>query len=156
MGGGGPIPHVDNDQEDSISYIHRDKNDDFNDFFDYKIHYFDSTNRDGIFHYCVIAHYFYDMWENSVKKGVSGCTYPGYSSDFCILGAASSDYGRTLQHELGHNLLGFKIDATHYGDIYLNNNGHHNINSCRMHKNSRGSDYCSRCWSELDLTASLK
>ena len=153
MGGGGNLD--DTYYRYSTSYTHRGTYDDYNDFFDYKHNFFDSTNRNGIFHYCLIAHYKYDIDSGSVQKNKGGTTYLGYTSDFAIWGEGSSDYAKSFQHELGHNLLGNKHDATHNGGIYLDDKGHHNIKSCIMESSSKGSDYCSRCWSELNLAKSL-
>lgn len=165
LGGGGPVPF-----RNEISWEKQDGYKDFwklNDYFDFVTLFFDFIypERHRVYHYCLYAHYLYDLSSKSVKKDAPGCASKGYSIYFAIFNAsyyqADARY-ITFTHELGHNLLGTRYDATHYGDIYLDEDGHHFIDMrtsslrCIMQPGGEGSTFCSRCWNELDLAASLK
>ena len=158
MGGGGPIPFT-----ESKSLRHHGAWNDFNDFFDYQYNYFDYNNRKGIYHYCLYANlyaeYSYTYKDYTLLKQFGGISHLGHRPYFCIFDASTLNKNakyKNFLHELGHNLLGYQNDATKYGDVYLDSYGHHNIDKCVMEQSGKGSDYCSRCWSELDLSSSLK
>lgn len=159
MGGGGPVPH----HKNLVDLTHHGVYHDFNDLYDYQYFYFNFIMKREIFHYCLIAHKHGDYVEGKDKyyeMDTGGETYLGYHPNFILFGASDrfEKYSaHVFMHELGHNLLGDKSDATKCGDEYLDNQGHHDDKKCAMHfSGGKAYDYCQRCWCELDLANSLK
>ena len=98
--GGTSIPHDDETRWVSPGEGSPALPGDENDFLDYKNNYF-NTNRNGIFHYCLLVHEAYMVGRDYTSMAFT----PG---DDLMLGGTSglsnSELANVFMHELGHNL----------------------------------------------------
>jgi len=118
MGGGGQVTHL-----DEIYYsVPADPDDtpgDMDDIYDYKDAYF-SNAREGIFHWCLMAHLEVNdpLLSDILGRGdCPGDTFALYDDN---LDGDATKQAKTFQHELGHNIIGYPgcpralVDLVHY------------------------------------------
>jgi len=116
MGGGGQgnIPYSDRATFNTIDATHPD----YPDYMDYYNNaYYFSTNRRGIFHYCLFVH---DIWYNDDGVWIDtleGISYP--DNDKLMIAEdnmlpETEEQAGTFMHELGHN-LGLDPDEDYEG-----------------------------------------
>jgi hypothetical protein len=119
-----------------------------------------TSNRRGIFHYCVMAH------KDGTGSGILGEGYPG--GDTFVLydanlggdwwpGGFSHEHKQAdiFMHELGHNILGSGTADHPYG-WHRDGDGHCSHEGCSMYATGiQDIKYCSYCWDDIDLPWSL-
>jgi len=147
MGGGGQVTHL-----DEIYYSDPadpdDTHGDMDDIYDYKDAYF-SNAREGIFHWCLMAHN---------ERGTSNWGQGDVRSDtFAVYTGHSFNVASVFMHELGHNLNvidwdtpGTDEDSDGTPENYCNDS------NCVMKRGDTNNiDYCTHHWSQVNIASSF-